>query len=46
MNTDKQTKDNYICPKTEAFEMDAASCLCQSIEGGASEGTGDEDLDF
>ena len=46
MKTAIQVKDCYVCPMAEAIEMDIASCLCQSIGGGASEGTGDEDLDF
>ncbi len=44
METSKQDKENYQCPKFEVFNISFEGCLCQSPGGGGSEGTGDEPL--
>ncbi len=44
METTKQTKEVYLKPEFEIFEIKFEGCLCQSPGGGGSEGTGNEPL--
>lgn len=44
METTKQTKEVYLKPEFDTFEIKFEGCLCQSPGGGGSEGTGNEPL--
>ena len=44
METTKQTKEVYLKPEFDTFEIKFEGFLCQSPVGGGSEGTGNEPL--
>ena len=44
METTKKTKEDYLSPKFEVFNISYEGCLCTSPSGGGSEGTGNEPL--